>query len=148
VYDPAAVAVEETLTTARQEYRMRVRVSLRAWWALWDVRAVLNVRRYGILSLQVFSHKVLRYLACAALPAAYVAAIVLSHTAVIYAVAAVSASILLVVAGSGAVLERLGRPAGAAAIPYYFLLINAAAAHALVRFVRGQRQMLWAPRLG
>jgi len=35
-----------------------------------------------------------------------------------------------------------------AALPYYFLLVNAAMAHALIKFLRGRRQTTWAPRLG
>jgi cellulose synthase/poly-beta-1,6-N-acetylglucosamine synthase-like glycosyltransferase len=148
VYDPSATAAEETLTTARQEYRMRVRVAQRAWWALWDVRAVLNVRRHGLVSLQVISHKALRYVAWAALPLAYGGAIALWSSGAVYQAAAVAGSVALLVAVAGARLERLGRPAGIMAIPYYFLLINVAAAHALVRFLRGRRQVTWAPRLG
>jgi cellulose synthase/poly-beta-1,6-N-acetylglucosamine synthase-like glycosyltransferase len=148
VYEPSATATEETLSTARQEYRMRVRVAQRAWWAMWDVRGALNVRRHGLLSLQVISHKVLRYVAWAALPMAYGSAIALWSSGSVYQGAAVAGSAALLVAAAGGVFERFGRPPGIMAIPYYFLLINAAAAHALVRFLRGHRQVTWAPRLG
>ena len=43
------------------EYRMRVRVALRAFWALWDKRALLNPFRFGVFAWQMWSHKLLRY---------------------------------------------------------------------------------------
>ncbi len=42
VYAPQAVLQEATLTSEGAEYRMRVRVALRALWALWDKRVLLN----------------------------------------------------------------------------------------------------------
>jgi hypothetical protein len=33
-------------------------------------------------------------------------------------------------------------------VPFYFCLINVAAGDALVRFLRGERQVLWTPRKG
>ena len=41
---------------------MRVRVTLRALWALWDKRALLNPLRFPLFSWQLASHKLLRYL--------------------------------------------------------------------------------------
>jgi cellulose synthase/poly-beta-1,6-N-acetylglucosamine synthase-like glycosyltransferase len=148
VYDASACASEEALTTSRQEYRMRVRVALRAWWALWDVRGVLNVRRHGVLALQVLSHKALRYLAWAALPVAYIAALALWSSGIVYQAAAVGGSLVLLTAVAGAALEWLGPSAGPAGVPYYFLLVNAAAGHAFFSFMRGRRTVVWTPRLG
>jgi cellulose synthase/poly-beta-1,6-N-acetylglucosamine synthase-like glycosyltransferase len=148
VYDSSACASEEALATSRQEYRMRVRVALRAWWALWDVRGVLNVRRHGVLALQVLSHKALRYLAWAALPVAYLASLALWSSGIVYQAAAVGGSLVLLTAVAGAALEWLGPSAGPAGIPYYFLLVNAAAGHAFFSFMRGRRTVVWTPRLG
>src|ERR1700683_3196250 len=59
VYVPAAVLEEETLSREAAEYRMRVRVALRAFWALWDKRTLLNPLRYPLFSWQLASHKLL-----------------------------------------------------------------------------------------
>jgi len=45
VYEPRAVLREPALNSAEREYRMRVRVALRAIWALYDLRHLLNPRR-------------------------------------------------------------------------------------------------------
>ena len=70
VYVPEAVLEEETLASEAAEYRMRVRVALRALWALWDKRALLNPVRFPLFSWQLASHKLLRYLSFAPLAAA------------------------------------------------------------------------------
>src|SRR5579864_2834063 len=62
VYAPDAVVQEEALSNESAEYRMRVRVALRALWALWDKRALLNPLRFPLFSWQLASHKLLRYL--------------------------------------------------------------------------------------
>ena len=46
------------------------------------------------------------------------------------------------------VLERAGYSSSLVSIPYYFVLINVAAAQALVKFAAGQKQAVWTPRLG
>jgi cellulose synthase/poly-beta-1,6-N-acetylglucosamine synthase-like glycosyltransferase len=148
VYEPDAVLNEDTLTTAPAEYRMRVRVALRAWWALRDMRRLLNPRRHAFFAVQLFSHKVLRYLAFIAVPVLVLAAFVLRDAGLLYEVASVLSAAFAVMAGAGYVVERAGRSAGPLGVPYYFVLVNAAAAHAFVNFVRGRRQAVWTPRLG
>lgn len=45
VYEPEAILKEPSLRAAQDEYRMRVRVSLRALWALWDMHHLLTFTR-------------------------------------------------------------------------------------------------------
>ena len=63
VYEPRALLYEDALAEAGDEFRMRVRVGLRALHALKDKAALLNPLRFGLFAWQLFSHKVLRYLA-------------------------------------------------------------------------------------
>src|SRR5690606_14809748 len=56
VYEPEALLKELALDNSDREYRMRVRVSLRALCALHDMKQSLNPGRYGIFSLQPVSH--------------------------------------------------------------------------------------------
>ena len=62
VFAPDAVLEEENTHHEAAEYQMRVRVALRAFWALRDMRALLNPLRYPLFSWQLASHKLLRYL--------------------------------------------------------------------------------------
>src|SRR5437870_3867976 len=40
VYEPNAILNEDSLSTSSDEYKMRVRVALRAWWTLSEMRAL------------------------------------------------------------------------------------------------------------
>jgi cellulose synthase/poly-beta-1,6-N-acetylglucosamine synthase-like glycosyltransferase len=148
VYEPDAILDEDTLTTSRAEYRMRVRVALRAWWALADMRALLDVRRHGVFAVQLFSHKVLRYAVCPAIPLLYVAAFATLGSGLVYQVCFGLGSVFFLCAGAGYVMDRAGYSAPVVSIPYYFVVINAAAGEALVKFLRGRKQAVWTPRLG
>jgi cellulose synthase/poly-beta-1,6-N-acetylglucosamine synthase-like glycosyltransferase len=148
VYAPEAVLEEETLTSEGAEYRMRVRVTLRALWALWDKRVLLNPLRFPLFSWQLTSHKLLRYLSFLPLAAAAVMNWVLVSRGWIYAILAAGqccAALLAFLALRGP--PRL-RGFFLARYCYYFLLLNWASAVALVRFLRGEKQVLWQPRTG
>jgi cellulose synthase/poly-beta-1,6-N-acetylglucosamine synthase-like glycosyltransferase len=148
VYEPRAVLEEETLTTQSSEYRMRVRVALRAFWALWDKRRLLNPVRFPLFSWQLGSHKLLRYVSFAPLVAA--AALnwfLLSYSWIYQILAAGQVCLALLVVGALLSPRRFGE-LGLARYTYYFVLLNCASAVAMVRFMRGQKQVLWQPRIG
>ena len=148
IYEPEAVLTEDTLSVQSQEYRMRVRVALRAFWALWDKRALLNPFRFGLYAWQLWSHKLLRYLSFLPLAAAMVINWLLLPQGGVYVLGAgaqVAFGILCVAALAGV------RGVGQFSVTrycFYFFLLNWASAVAFVRFVRGQKQVLWQPRVG
>lgn len=148
VYEPGARLVEEALKSGEDEYRMRVRVTLRALWALWDKRGLLNPWRSGLFAFQLLSHKVLRYLAIVFIVLAYVTNALLVRRGRLLTGIFILQSMFHAAVVAGHLLERTGRPAGVLYIPYYFALINIAAGHALVKFLRGEKQVLWTPRKG
>ncbi len=148
VYEPDALLYEEALDASRSEYRMRVRVTLRAWWAMADMRALFNPRRHGVFALQLFSHKVLRYAVFAAVPVVYIAAAALWGAGAVYQASCLMGSALLLLAAAGWLAERAGVSSSLVSLPYYFVLVNVAAAQALVKFASGQKQAVWTPRLG
>lgn len=61
VYEPEAVAFEETAGEAKREYRRRVRIVSRSWRAVFQAPGVLNPFRVGLFSFCLLSHKVLRW---------------------------------------------------------------------------------------
>lgn len=148
VYEPDAQLNEETLTTGSSEYRMRVRVALRALWALWDKRGLLNPTRSGVFSWQLLSHKVLRYLAFVPLSIAMALNWYLAPEGTVYMLG-IAAQILFAALVLAAVVgpRAIGQSAPGRYC-FYFFLLNWASAVALVRFLRGQKQVLWQPRMG
>jgi cellulose synthase/poly-beta-1,6-N-acetylglucosamine synthase-like glycosyltransferase len=147
VFEPAAVLTEDTLTQTASEYRMRVRVALRAFWALWD-NAELFAPSQGLFAWQLLSHKLLRYLSFLPLAIALVLAWILAPHSAIYKIIAWGEVLFL-----GMVVIAYGGPKWLSdrTLPRfcsYFFLLNVASAVAFFRFMRGQKQVLWQPRVG
>lgn len=144
-YCEEAVAREAALGWHADEFRMRVRVSLRALHALVATRALLNPR-HGLFAFQLFVHKVVRYLLIVPLAAALVCGALLAASPVYAAIFGLQlAAYTLAAVGwlsGGRIRLRL------VFVPFYFSLVNVAAGAALVGFVRGQHQVVWTPRKG
>jgi hypothetical protein len=148
VYAPEAVLEEETLTSESAEYRMCVRLALRALWALWNKRLLLNPLRFPLFSWQLASHKLLRYLSFLPLAAAAAINWLLVPRGWIYGVLAPGQCCTVLLALLALRGPTRLREFFLARYCYYFLLLNWASAVALVRFLRGEKQVLWQPRTG
>lgn len=148
VYEPGALLKENTLNRATDEFRMRVRVALRSFWALWDSRKLLLPAPYALFAFQLWSHKVLRYLIFLPMLLVAVTSILLwsygdiYKLAVIGQVLAYGTVILGVLVPNSQFLQRIG------ALPSYFVLVNVASGLAFWRFLKGEKQVLWKPRTG
>lgn len=146
IYQEQALLQEESLSDSGSEFRMRVRVSLRALWALWDMRTLLNPRRYGLFSWQLISHKLLRYLAFVPLILALLSSLILADHHWIYALAALAQLIFYASAAYAAMSESCKN--GFANLAFYFSLINFAAMVAALKFLRKEKIVTWKPRSG
>jgi len=148
VFEPKALLSEDALTNQGSEYRMRVRVALRAFWALWDKRSLLNPLRYGVFAWQLWSHKLLRYVSF--IPLVIAAAINWSlwSVAPVYPVLAagqVAFAVLVLIAWAG---PKSFTNNALSRYSYYFFLLNWSSAVAFGRFLAGKKQALWQPRAG
>ncbi len=148
VYEPHAVLCEASLHEDTDEYRMRVRVSLRAYWALWDMRHLLLFRRNSLFSWQLWSHKVLRYLCFVFLFVAFLVNLVIVGQGFIYILFLLLQLCCYGFALGAPWLERRGYGTSFSHFCRYFLLLNLASAHAFGKFICGKKQILWTPRKG
>lgn len=144
VYDERALLQEDTLSDQDAEFRMRVRVALRALWALRAERKLLFGAAGLLFAWQLWSHKALRYLSFLPLVLASLLNVWLISAGPLY-------QGLLIGQGAFWLAALLGR-AGISWAPIrfslYFLLLNVASALAFSRFLRGERIVTWQPRLG
>lgn len=144
VLEPEAVCFEETLDRADRELSMRVRVTLRSLYAIATKRGLLNPLRFGTFAWQLWSHKLLRYLAPVFLLTALGANIALAAQGQYLALLLLQLAALA--AGAvGSLQLRVLRKSRLLTQPYYFLLTNVASAISLVRFVRGEKVVTWTP---
>jgi cellulose synthase/poly-beta-1,6-N-acetylglucosamine synthase-like glycosyltransferase len=148
VYVPDAVAFEQTHERADREFTMRARVVVRSIHALVKRAGLLNPLRAGLFALQLWSHKVLRYLVPELLIAVLLLSAWLAFAPVpraplyawltglqVLAYAAVPAAYLL--------CRRFNIATGPLSAPFYFVLANAAALWGFIVYLRGGREVTW-----
>lgn len=145
VYQPEARLYEDALAEASDEFRMRVRVSLRAWWALKDMAVLLNPLRYGLFAWQLWSHKVLRYLAPFFQLGALITNLALVANAGPWPALLALQGVFYGVALAGHRLRHRRLP-GPVTAAYYLCVLNLASGLAFVQFLRGKKQVIWQPR--
>lgn len=148
VYEPEALLKEEALDNSSREYTMRVRVSLRALWALHDMSGLLNPLKHGIFSLQMISHKLLRYLAFMPLILCFVTNLILMSESPFYFLTLFIQFGFYALAFLGKLRMSDDRAPVYFTLPYYFTLLNVACAHATWRYLKGEKQVIWKPRVG
>lgn len=149
VYQPRALLKEAALNDGDSEFSMRVRVSLRALWALRDMRHLMNPLTYGVFALQLVSHKLLRYAAFLPLISFTLAALFLSGRGGIYSLAFLGTLAFYILAWGGHTKTQGDRATSVfLTVPYYFMLLNIASLKAAIAFLKGEKKVVWNPRKG
>ncbi len=148
VYEPDAWLYEPALSGAAEEFRMRVRVTLRALWALYDRRKLLNPLRFPLFAWQLFSHKALRYAAFLPLAGlfAFNAGAIGAHPFYLWFFVLQLGGYGFAALGHG--FRDLSARAAKLLVPYYFVLLNAACALAFWKFLHREKMVTWRPRGG
>jgi hypothetical protein len=145
VFEPDAVCTEETNRRVSNELSMRVRVITQTFNDLWQHRAMLNPFRSGFYAVQLFSHKVMRYLVPLFLLVMFATSAALATTSLLYRLAFAIQFVGYICAALAAALERVGFRSRVLALPQYFVLANLASVMALYKLIRGERYARWEP---
>lgn len=144
VSDSRVRGIYRDIKDSRKEYQRKVRTAVRGMTGLARLAGVLNPFRYGVFALQVWSHKVMRWLVPWFLLGLFVASVALVHEHPIYRLA-----LYAQLAGYALVLlahfVSAVRSIGPVRIAYYFVQANVALAHAAAVFVGGRRIVVWDP---
>ncbi|RPI79636.1 MAG: glycosyltransferase family 2 protein [Desulfobacteraceae bacterium] len=149
VYEPKAVLREESLDNSQDEFKMRMRVSLRALHVLWRMRHLLNPFRYGLFSWQLLSHKWLRYFAWIFILSALITNVISFDRGLSYRFMLFGQSFFYAFAILGYASEKFKIKLGKiSTFPYYFIVLNLSSAAAFLKFIKGQNMVTWQPRKG
>lgn len=144
VLEPRALCFEETLDRSGQELSMRVRVALRSITALVSESRFLNPFVDPLYAWQLWSHKLLRYASPYCLLVTLCASLALAADP-LYRLALLLQLALVAGGIGGFLLQVNARRMGLLSKPYYFLLTNLASVIATVRFLKGERMVIWNP---
>jgi cellulose synthase/poly-beta-1,6-N-acetylglucosamine synthase-like glycosyltransferase len=146
VFERSAAVWEPVAEGRNAEFARKVRIMTRGLRGVWLRRALLDPRRFGFYSIQLFTHKVLRRLMVIPLALLGASSVALARRSNSYAVVAAAQVSLYGLGALGLVLE--GRNIGRSkvlALPAYFCMVNAAAVVALFNLLRGRRIERWEP---
>ncbi len=142
VFEPEAIAYEETTEHAKEEFSMRVRVAVRGMRGLLFMRKLFNPLRYGFVSYQLFSHKVMRWLVPLFMIVGLAANALLLERPLYRGAFALQAALYLA-AGAGLFAARWKVRLLPLSLPLYFVTVNIAALAAMLRVLRGYRAVTW-----
>jgi cellulose synthase/poly-beta-1,6-N-acetylglucosamine synthase-like glycosyltransferase len=145
VYVPEAVCMEEPNRQAKKELKARVRIISQTFSDLWRNRSVLNPFRSGFYAIQLWSHKVMRYLVPICLILIFLSSGFLASSNVFYAALFVAQLSFYFAAFVSWLLERFGVTLRLLALPQYFVITNLASLIAFVKFVSGETYTKWEP---
>lgn len=145
MYEPDAYAVESSSASISEELKRKIRIAAGALQAVWRLRSLLNPFKYGLLSFQYISHRVLRWtLAPLALPIIFLLNIwLVKGNSLLYKALLVCQTLFYAFAILGYIFERKQFKIKAFFVPYYFCVMNYAMYRGFFRLVGGRQSVVW-----
>ena len=144
VSDPNVRGQYAAIQDEAREYQRKLRTVLRGITGLLRAPGVLNPFRYGFFAFQVWSHKVMRWLVPWFLLVVLGTSVLLAGRSPLYALLLALELFFygLVLAGAASPTLR-GR--SFVKVPYFFIQVNVAIAHATLAYLGGRRMTVWQP---
>ena len=143
LYDRSASSVEEAAGSFEKEYRRKVRIVNRAWRATMSMTSLLNPLRYGFFSVQLISHKLLRWLVPMFLLVLFTSNAYLLSEGLFYVLLYWSQILFYLAAFIGKVLRVSVDLPTWLYVPYYFCLVNSASAQGILETYLGRTYTTW-----
>lgn len=148
VYEPKALLQEEVSKDESGEYRMRVRVALRALWAMSDMKTLLFGKAGFLFAWQIWSHKACRYFCFIWFILLFASNIQLIDKGIFFAGFFLIQILSYILPLIPIHILRVAKLGNFSRLIEYFIVINVASAHAFFKYVNREKQVLWNPRKG
>ncbi|MCF8388947.1 MAG: glycosyltransferase, partial [Bacteroidales bacterium] len=149
-YDPKAYAIEAPSASVKEELKRKIRISAGGIQSILRLLPLLNFFKYGILSFQYISHRVLRW----TLAPLFLLLILIMNTIITATEGFIDFSHVFtwlfwgqiafyLIALLGWYLENHKIKIKAFFIPYYFFIMNLSVYLGLRRFIKGKQSVNW-----
>jgi poly-beta-1,6-N-acetyl-D-glucosamine synthase len=145
IYEPDAYATESASESVKEEWKRKVRICAGAFQAMGRLLYLLNPFKYGMLSFQYISHRVLRWtLAPLALPLVFASNVILALSGNPLYVGILALQIVFYfVAGLGYIFRDKKIEIKGFFVPYYFAVMNFSVYAGFLRFLKGSQSVVW-----
>jgi len=146
VYEPEAFAIETASENISEELKRKVRIAAGGIQAILRLKALLNIFRYGVLSFQYISHRVLRWTITPFLLIIVLMLnilICLQNPGMIFYFLLLGQVLFYLLALLGMEFEKKELRVKIFFIPYYFCVMNYAALAGLKRYMGKQQSAIW-----
>ncbi len=146
VYEPLAYATETPSDSMREEQKRKIRISAGGFQSMLMLKDLLNIFRYGKLSFQYISHRVLRWAVCPFLLPLVLAAnllLVINGQSWVYGMLLACQVLFYTAAMLGWLFSLRNMKVKLFYIPYYFVFMNLALYIGLGRFLTNKQSVLW-----
>ena len=148
-YDPEAYAIESASANVTEELKRKIRISAGGIQSIVRLRSLLNVFKYGTLSFQYISHRVLRWTItplCLILLIPVVSILAYSEGVLeskLYTVLFWMQLVFYIAALTGWFLENRSTRVKALFIPYYFFIMNLSVVLGFFRYLKKEQSVNW-----
>lgn len=148
-YNPNAYAIETASANVKEELKRKIRISAGGIQSVIRLRSLLNIFKYGTLSFQYISHRVLRWtltplLLLLIIPINLILAMNAEfHTSNIYTLLFYGQIVFYVAALTGWFLENRSIKVKALFVPYYFFIMNLSVFLGFNRYLKGNQSVKW-----
>ncbi|HPG34080.1 MAG: glycosyltransferase family 2 protein [Bacteroidales bacterium] len=149
-YDPEAYAIETASANVKEELKRKVRIAAGGIQSIIRLSPLLNIFKFGMLSFQYISHRVLRWtLAPLSLPFILIINALIAYYAGFrnfadfYVLLFYGQLLFYTLALLGWYLENKAIKVKALFIPYYFFIMNYAVLLGMKRYFKGSQSVNW-----
>tara|TARA_R110000787_G_scaffold280945_7_gene391986 strand:- start:467 stop:1657 length:1191 start_codon:yes stop_codon:yes gene_type:complete len=148
-YDPEAYAIETASANVKEELKRKIRISAGGIQSIVRLRSLLNIFKYGTLSFQYISHRVLRWTLtplCLILLIP-VSSILAYHDGFLdtklYGIMFWLQLLFYIAALTGWFLENRSTRIKALFVPYYFFIMNLSVVLGFFRYMKKSQSVNW-----
>ncbi|MEI7499389.1 MAG: glycosyltransferase family 2 protein [Bacteroidota bacterium] len=149
-YDPEAYAIENPSANVKEELKRKIRISAGGIQSIIRLKELLNPFKYGILSFQYISHRVLRWtLAPLGLPIIFLCNLAISFLTGIFDFSNIytwffwGQILFYTITILGWYLEERKIKIKIFYVPYYFFIMNLAVYLGFFRYIKKQQSVNW-----
>jgi poly-beta-1,6-N-acetyl-D-glucosamine synthase len=145
IYEPYALSFEQSTSDYKQEYKRKKRIVNRSFYSLLKHREFLNPLKYPLLSFQLISHKIFRWMVLPILLLLYICNLFLLGEPV-FQLFFIGQCVFYLIALVGFIFEKIGISYIIFYTPFYFCLVNFASMKGIFEYIIKRKTIVaWEP---